>query len=968
MATATAPPRASVCECFASRLLYATQRRRPHASPPACRVSLVALLCLASAFFSAAGLQLSQPPSPNTLASSRTAAFISVSPHVSLSSSTCQNASDSSTVLASSSSSARRPRAAPPTCSTPLQGRRKRREGATQPVQSLYASERGGSADGSRGGLSRLHAGASGELAGAVQEILMPALSSTMKEGKIVSWAKQVGDRVEPGDVLMVVESDKADMDVEAFDSGFVATHLVREGEAAPVGTPVGLLAEREEDIPLIQDKGMSILSSGTSSLTPSPVSELLMPSLSPSMKTGHIAVWKKKEGDRVKKGEVLFIVESDKADMDVEAPHDGVLAHIAVGAGVSTSLGTVVGYLAADAESASAFKQQVSASPSSFGEAIENPSRMPEGTQEIFMPALSSTMTSGKISKWNKAVGDEVHVGDTLMVVESDKADMDVECFEEGYLAAITVQEGESAPVGQTVAIVVPSKDDVPKVQEALKQAASPRALSPSPPASPLPSVALPSSPASSPAAAARASPAAQEPRGLSATGVRTEAFRRHTAALESWTAPPVDQDVKDQLPGGLTGADLQQELLRRIQDTLPATAAALQEKPQIQQALMDRVNLRVPPPHTLRVAQAPPPYLQRAVSTYGGGHAGAAEKTDPRGSRTSATGVARDPSGLPLATFNASELAKKHKLNLEEVRGTGTNRRITAADVRRHLQLPSEEATILAGVTGEARKTTERMSGVPPTGSVALDTMQKAIARNMEATVNVPVFRVSRGIYVEKLEALLHELKQVVAEQNAAAVAAEGEDAVQHPPVTMSVLLAKAVALTLQKHPIMNAAFNPRDGGVIQHPGTVNLAMAVSIDGGLLTPVLRDVNTKSVFELAKDWSGLVDKARKRRLTPAENSTGTFYISNLGMFGVSQFDAVLPTGVGTIMAIGATETVPFARKTGAVEASASRLDLRRRMTVTVTCDHRHIYGSHAAAFLEDFATLLETRPSALLL
>ncbi|EPR61356.1 pyruvate dehydrogenase complex subunit PDH-E2 [Toxoplasma gondii GT1] len=800
-------------------------------------------------------------------------------------------------------------------------------------------------------------------LRGAVQEISMPALSSTMKEGKVVTWSKQVGDRVEPGDVLMVVESDKADMDVEAFDSGFMAMHLVREGDAAPVGTTVALLAEKEEDISLIQAKGLSLISASSSPAADSTpaVTDLLMPSLSPSLKTARMTVWRKKEGEKVNKGDVLFVVESDKADMDVEAPHDGVLAHIAVREGVTVDVGSTVGYLAPSAEVASAFKNALS---DSAAPAAANPSTMPEGAQEIFMPALSSTMTSGKVSKWNKAVGDAVHVGDTLMVVESDKADMDVESFDEGYLAAITVAEGESAPVGQTVAIIVPSKDDIAKVQDALTAAST--ASSSSSAHAPLSSASSPSTPSSRLSSSDSVSvSSSQSGRPTTGGDSRTAAFMKHGQALARWTSPSVDQDVKDQLPEGLTGNDLQQEWLQRIEATMPTTFAALQANPQMQKALLERLNLRVPPPHTLRVSPAPPPYLKRAVSTYGAATAGAPDTRASGIDRTS-RGPARDPSGQPLATFNAIELAKKNKLNLEEVKGTGTNRRITAADVRQHLHLPSDEATV---VTSKREKEGKIESlGVPPPGSVPLDAMQKAVARNMEATMDVPVFRVSRGIYVDKLEAMVQELKQIVAEQNAAAIAAEGPDAPQQSTVTMSVLLAKAVALTLEKHPIMNAAYNPKDGGQIQHPGAVNVAMAVSVDGGLLTPVLRNVNTKSVFELSADWAVLVDKARKRRLTAEENSAGTFYISNLGMFGVSQFDAVLPKGVGTIMAVGGTESVPFFPKTGTLDAPAGNPSVRRRMTVTITADHRHIYGSHAAAFLKDFASLLETRPSALLI
>ncbi|PHJ21870.1 pyruvate dehydrogenase complex subunit pdh-e2 [Cystoisospora suis] len=813
----------------------------------------------------------------------------------------------------------------------------------------------------------------------------------------------------------MVVESDKADMDVEAFDEGYMASHLVSEGSAARVGSPVALLAEKEEDIPLIQQKGLALLSSSSSpgkgegdssssSLSEKDIfrSELVMPSLSPSMKKGHISVWKKREGEQVRKGEVLFIVESDKADMDVEAPHNGVLERISVKEGVPVAVGSVVGVLASSEGGGGLIKGGEGGEQG--GEVLENKARMPEGAREIFMPSLSSTMTSGKISKWNKQVGDPIQMGETLMVVESDKADMDVESFEEGYIAAITLPEGSSAPVGSTVAIVVSTQDDIPKVQEALKHSKQSSLSSSS------------REEVSSQRKDELASPSSLSPSSFSRKeqeerkregggGGSSEAFARHRTQLASWVSPSVDQDVKDQLPEGLTARDLQEEFLHRLSQSkggsLPQkgkdylglggeTKGQDGDGSKMKSAMLERLNLRVPPPHTLLVSDSPPPYLPKAVAMYG------REKASMQGGETlqeERRPIARDPTGEPLATFNAVELSKKHKVNLADVKGSGTSGRVTVADVRAHLNLSSEEAKVT--IVGEEEKKKEKegscLGDVPASGILPFDSMQKAIARNMEATLSVPIFRVSRSIYVDKLESILQELKQMIAEKNDMLLtqqqSQEGSPTMRGggvrtpekknkkiPSVTMSVLLAKAVGMTLANHPIINAAYDPNNGGGIKNPGAINIAMAVSIDGGLVTPVLKNVHKKSIFELSDEWSLLVQKARQRQLTPAEINSGTFYISNLGMFGVKQFDAVLPQGVGSILAVGSTETVlsPAKQKgspAGVLDgSSSSSLETKRRMTVTITCDHRHIYGSHAAEFLKDLATLLETRPSTLLL
>ena len=199
----------------------------------------------------------------------------------------------------------------------------------------------------------------------------MPALSSTMTEGKIVSWAKQVGDKVQAGDVLLVVESDKADMDVESYDDGYLAKIYTQEGDSAAVGCPVAVIVDTEAEISSVGDGA------------------------------GAECVLETKPFDKPTENE------------NEEAP------------------------------------------------ALE-------GSSSILMPALSSTMTEGKIVSWAKQVGDKVEAGDVLLVVESDKADMDVEAFEDGYLARILVDEDGIAPVGAPVALLAAREADIPAVAAA--------------------------------------------------------------------------------------------------------------------------------------------------------------------------------------------------------------------------------------------------------------------------------------------------------------------------------------------------------------------------------------------------------------------------------------------------------------------------------------------------------------------
>jgi pyruvate dehydrogenase E2 component (dihydrolipoamide acetyltransferase) len=173
------------------------------------------------------------------------------------------------------------------------------------------------------------------------------------------------------------------------------------------------------------------------------------------------------------------------------------------------------------------------------------------------------------------------------------------------------------------------------------------------------------------------------------------------------------------------------------------------------------------------------------------------------------------------------------------------------------------------------------------------------------------------------------------------------------------MTALLAKAVAVALQKHPLVNASYT--DQG-IQYHSSINIAVAVAMaDGGLITPVLQNADQVDIYSLSRNWKDLVERSRLKQLQPAEYSSGTFTLSNLGMFGVDRFDAILPPGQGSILAIGASRPQVVATAEG-------MMGVRRQMQVNITCDHRIIYGADAAAFLQDLAKLIETDPQSLTL
>ena len=611
-----------------------------------------------------------------------------------------------------------------------------------------------------------------------------------------------------------------------------------------------------------IHNLGMTVTSTTT---------EISMPALSSTMTEGKIVEWTKNEGDFINAGDVIMVVESDKADMDVEAFEEGYLAKILTQAGESASVGAVVALVVADpsdidnvdnidSSSTTSASTPIEAEAVSFDESPVMPSTADVIGRSIDMPALSSTMKEGKIVSWALGVGDQVSAGDVLLVVESDKADMDVEAFEDGYISEIIVPEGGTAEVGKPVAIIVDNEADVGKGSVS---GTSERTTS------------VPT------ASAASIASTTTTPNPISTTTTTTTNSNTGTANGDYIRASGwVRTLAKEKGIDLSTIAPSRSDGLLTAKDLIGAA-----------EGVISRQSLWTPAP------------------------------------------------GVIPATPTAKRLAKENKLDIMNIAGTGNFGRVTADDVLiaagkkeppapKAVSIPKTSSTATASAIEaptSSDKKTEVLDGIVP-----MDGMQKAVAKNMEATLSVPIFRVSREIYTDDFDALYAKLKP------------KG--------VSVSAMLAKAVAVVLQKHPIVNAGYV--EGG-IKYNKDANIAMAVAIDGGLITPTIIGAQSMDIFQVGEKWRELVGKAKDKKLSPAEYSSGTFTISNLGMFGVQQFDAILPPGTGSILAIAASTPK-------VVQLSNGYYGVRKSMTVTITCDHRHIYGADAAEFLKDLADLLE--------
>ena len=302
----------------------------------------------------------------------------------------------------------------------------------------------------------------------------------------------------------------------------------------------------------------------------------------------------------------------------------------------------------------------------------------------------------------------------------------------------------------------------------------------------------------------------------------------------------------------------------------------------------------------------------------------------------------------GRVIATPYAKQLAKDLKVDLASIAGSGPNGRITASDVERAAGRGGAPAAPAAAAPAAAAPAAAAPAAAAPAPAAApaattvsqlrgttkpFTTLQQAVTRNMLESLKVPEFRVSTSIETDKLDALYKRLKPS--------------------GVTMTALLAKAVGHALQKFPVMFAACTP-DGAGITYNANINIALAVAMpDGGLITPVLKDADRTDIYQLSRNWADLVKRARAKQLQPDEYNSGTFTISNLGMFGVDTFDAILPPGTGAILAVGGSKPTVVATEGGL-------LGVRKVMQVNITCDHRIIYGADAAEFLAELKAVIE--------
>jgi dihydrolipoamide dehydrogenase len=491
-------------------------------------------------------------------------------------------------------------------------------------------------------------------------------------------------------------------------------------------------------------------------------------------------------------------------------------------------------------------------------------------------MPQLSDTMTEGVVVSWEKDLGDKIERGDIVATVETDKAIMDVEVFREGYLSGPLAEVDATVPVGEALGFLVASADEVISEGEAITPA---------------------------PVEATEETveePVEEEQAPVDAYAIKMPQLSdtMNEGVMVSW-----EKELGDKVERGEVVAQVETD--KAIMDVevfregyLSGPIAEIDSTIPVGEAIAYLVTDADAVVDSKKAARTAAPAATASQPIKAEPHGKAKPKTRIPAMPAGATPAPRPRGGK--ATPYARQLAGAHGIDLNSITGSGPDGIIIAADVH----------------SAEVQTATRRIYQVPGAGR-PMTAMEKAVAHNMEYSLSMPLFRVTINIDPSALKT---------------ASKAKG--------FSLTVTLAKAAALAIQKHPSINAVYQHEDR--IVERDHVDIGLAVETEGmGLVVPVLRDVVNHDLSELAASWKDLVDRARARRLKPEEYSNPTFTISNMGMMGVSHFDAIPSPGTSAIFAISTLGP--------------------EGMPITITADHRIVNGADAAKFLNTFKELVES-------
>nr|XP_033196396.1 dihydrolipoyllysine-residue acetyltransferase component of pyruvate dehydrogenase complex, mitochondrial-like [Bombus vancouverensis nearcticus] len=534
---------------------------------------------------------------------------------------------------------------------------------------------------------------------------------------------------------------------------------------------------------------------------------------------------------------------------------------------------------------------------------------------REVLMPSLSPTMESGTIVKWLKKEGDKIEPGDALADIQTDKAVVTMEVDDESVLAKIIVQEGtKDIKVGTLIALTVDVDEDWKSVEMPDSISTAPAAPSPTP-----------SAPAAA-TAAPTASTSAPPPPGQTNVSMPALSPTMTTGTIVKWL-----KKEGDEIEPGDALAEIQTDkavMTFEIEDEGVFAKILVPEGSQVAvgqliaimvEKGMDWKNVVIPTTTKPSAATAPSAEAAPASAT--------ADKTPV-------------PSGQVYG-LAVKRLLEEYGLSAQSVKGTGRTNRLLKSDVLAYIQANNlKKVAPKTAAAPKLEKGRKEPGDVPskahvPSGrpstyeDIPVSNIRGVIAKRLgESKSNIPHSYAFVDIKIDKLNEIRSELKA---------------DGIK---VSINDFVTKATAHALIECPFINTLY--QNDQIIRMP-RVDISVAVATETGLITPIIFDTSAKSVADISQNIKELAEKARNGRLKPEEFQGGTFTISNLGMFGIKQFSAIINPPQTAILAVGS----------GREELDVA-LQKITKMSTTLSYDRRAIDEDQAADFLAVLKAMLE--------
>ena len=536
-----------------------------------------------------------------------------------------------------------------------------------------------------------------------------------------------------------------------------------------------------------------------------------------------------------------------------------------------------------------------------------------------ITMPRLSDTMTEGVVAKWLKKVGDKISEGDILAEIETDKATMEFESFNSGTLLHIGIHEGETAPVDALLAIIGTAGEDIAPLLNASKQADAT--------AGPI---------VEDKKVEATPTTDNQQPTTALPKGVIVVTMPRLSDTMTDGTVASWLKKIGDKVSEGDILAEIETDKATMEFESFNAGMLLFIGVNEGETAPVDSVLAIIGPAGTDITGIAENYKKGGATAVVSPSAVEGQKQTETTTEDT--VQVVSDGKRIFISPL-AKKIAEEKGINIAQVKGSGENGRIVKSDIENHK--PSSQAVTTSAVEGQPSTENRQPTTVQPfvpagetfTEEIKNSQMRKIIAK-----------RLSESIFTAPHFYLTIEVAMDEAMKSRATI-----NTIPDTKVSFNDMVIKACAMALKKHPKVNSQWR-EDSILINHH--VNVGVAVAVEDGLVVPVLRFTDQMSLSQIGNSVKDLAGRAKSKKLQPAEMEGSTFTVSNLGMFGISEFTSIINQPNSAILSVGAIEEKPVVRN--------GQIVVGNTMKVTLACDHRTVDGATGAQFLQTLRQYLE--------